>query len=377
MMQKFVLFLLFIVAIWSFWSFLGRNPHWESSTDYLDHVEQVTDTVCQRTLVGIQPYMTPADYLTERHFHEKLNLYFEAARKAGYFTSRTVVILPEYVGTWLVIAGEKTSVAEVETIQAAMQRIVLSNPLKFFRSWISDQGEQDVIAASIFRMKAEEMAKAYTDVFRSLATEYHVTINAGSIVLPDPTIRYRSEIEINTDGPLYNVSFMFYSNGTIDEQVVRKSFPISSELPFIYAHPIDQLPVYTLPVGRTAVLVCADSWYPESYSKIDSLDADIVLVNSYCAGDETMGKLWKGYDGGTMPDDVDSTDIGTLTEREAWTKYALPGRLKTSKAKVGVNVFLRGELWDLGTDGQPFLVRQHELLTVGESEKAGIWSICF
>jgi predicted amidohydrolase len=376
MMQKIVLFILFIVALWSVWTFMGRNADWQSSTAYLDHIEQVMDSVCQRNIVGIQPYMIPSDYLSKRHFHEKLNLYFEAARKEGYFSSKTVVILPEYVGTWLVIAGEKTSVAEAESIQAAMKRIVLSNPLKFLRSWLSDQGEADVVAASIFRMKAGEMAKTYADVFRSLATEYHVTINAGSIVLPDPVIQYRSEIEINTDGPLYNISFMFYSNGTIDEKIVRKSFPISSELPFIQSYPIEQLPVFTLPVGRTAVLVCADSWYPESYARIDSLNADLVLVNSYCAGDGTMDSLWRGYDGGSMPLDVDSTDIGTITEREAWTKYALPGRLKKSNA-VGVNVFLRGELWDLGTDGQPFFVRQGELLSVGSSDRAGIWSICF
>jgi hypothetical protein len=125
------------------------------------------------------------------------------------------------------------------------------------------------------------------------------------------------------------------------------------------------------------MLVCADSWYPESYDRINQLNAEVVLVNSYCAGNNTMAANWKGYDGIRMPGDVDSTDVQKIKERDAWEKYALPGRIKNTNAAIGVNVFLRGELWDLGTDGQPFFIKDGQLLEVGKSERGGIWSLCF
>ena len=302
--------------------------------------------------------------------------YFEAPLQAGYFHKNTVVLLPEYLGTWLVINHEKISVAEAKTVTGAMALMVLSNPIKFVRSYLHHQNESDAIATSIFRMKSETMASIYGATFRELAHTYQVTINAGSMVLPGPSI-VNNEISIDRTKPLYNTSFVFHPDGSIDTQVIRKSFPIKSEIPFVSAYPIQELTTFDLPVGKTALLVCADSWYPESYERINALQAEVVLVNSYCAGNNTMASSWKGYDGIRMPDDVDTTDIQTLNERDAWIKYALPGRIKNSHASVGVNVFLRGELWDLGTDGQPFFIRDNQLLTTHPSEKGGIWNLCF
>jgi predicted amidohydrolase len=302
--------------------------------------------------------------------------YLEEAKKAGYLHSATVVLLPEYLGTWLVTENEKDGVATASTIQSSMTLMVLSNPIKFLGSFFQHQGEQDRFAAGLFRMKAKSMATIYSNTFRKLAREYQVTINAGSIVLPGAHVQ-DTVIDVREDQPLYNSSFIFYPTGLIDERVVKKSFPIHSELPFITAAPIEDLPLFDLSIGKTAVLVCADSWYPQSYARIASLHADVVLVNSYCAGDQTMSIKWNGYDGIAPPSDIDTLDIRKISERDAWIKYALPGRLAESKAIVGANIFLRGTLWDLGTDGQPFFVAGDRLLDIGKSSRAGIWNFCF
>jgi hypothetical protein len=186
-----------------------------------------------------------------------------------------------------------------------------------------------------------------------------------------------NEIQVDVREPLYNTSFIFTPEGTIHPTVIKKSYPIASELPFVKPFPIDQLKTYNLSFGRTAVLVCADSWYQPSYEAIKRDSAEIILVGSYCAINKAMGLPWRGYDGSDEPADVDTNDIQTISEREAWIKYALPGKIKSTQAKIGVNVFLRGKLWDLGEDGQPIIVRDGEILTVGETEKAGIWNICF
>ncbi len=376
-MRRLILVLLFILVAWAVWMQMGRNTQWDESNPAIDHKELITsDSICTRNVVGIQPFMVSTDYLSNQHFYEKMKAYFEASKQAGYFNKNTVVLLPEYLGTWLVINNEKYSVAEAKTITGAMALMVLSNPVKFVQSFLLHQNEGDVVAASIFRMKSENMAAIYADTFKNLAKTYQVTINAGSIVLPGPSVE-NNDIKTNSSEPLYNSSFIFYPDGLIDQQVIRKSFPIKSELPFVTAYPINELPVYDLSIGRTSVLVCADSWYPESYAKIKESKAEVVLVNSYCAGNNTMAALWNGYDGIKMPEDVDPTDVYSVRESEAWMKYALPGRIKNSNASVGVNIFLRGELWDLGTDGQPFIVKDGKLLEVGTSERGGIWSLCF
>lgn len=366
-----------ILLAWALWIPAGRSPEWANSDSHLDVQEELaTDNACRRNIVAIQPYMVTSDYLSERHFTEKMKAYFEAARQKGYLREQTVVVLPEYLGTWLVLENEKEWAADVAKLNHAMAIMISSNPVDFLKSFVRAKTEDDRLAAAIFRMKATRMARSYARIFKQLAKEYQVTINAGSILLPGPSVE-GDQIRIDLSQPLYNSSFFFGADGSIYPAVVKKSFPTSDELPFVKAAPISDLPVFDLPIGRTAALVCADSWYPESYTKLKELGAKVVLVNSFCSKPGAMRKFWNGYDGAPAPADVDLSVVGQITEEEAWIRYALPDRLKDSDANTGVNVFLRGELWDLGTDGQPFLIRNGERLAVTNSRAAGIWSLCF
>lgn len=377
-MKKTITILFLIIAGWAIWSMLGRTHNWTRSDLFLTRMVSLAneDSVCSKNVVGIQPYMITEDYASELHFYKKMEGYFEEAKAAGFFKNNAIVVLPEYLGTWLVVSGEKKSVLEAENITGAMTTIVLSNPIKFIGSLFDDNGEKDKFAAAIFRMKSKEMARIYTNVFKKLANAYKVAINPGSIILPGAIVK-NNEIAADVLQPLYNTSFIFKPDGTIDTQVVKKTFLIDSEFPFVQSYPIEKLPVYDLPVGKTAVLICADSWYPQSYEQINKLSPELVLIGSYCVGNGHMNSTWKGYNGSENPADVSKEDIGKLTEREAWLKYAMPGRLPNTKTPVGVNVFLRGELWDMGSDGNPFFVKKGEVQRVSDSEKAGIWSMCF
>lgn len=109
------------------------------------------------------------------------------------------------------------------------------------------------------------------------------------------------------------------------------------------------------PAGRLGVLVCADSWYPASYSALASNKPDIIAVPAFLTGNGSWSKPWKGYNGGATPGDV-SLKPGALSEGEAWERLALAGRLKASGAHAGITVFLRGHLWDLGSDGRSLVV---------------------
>ncbi|GIV36676.1 MAG: hypothetical protein KatS3mg032_1055 [Cyclobacteriaceae bacterium] len=244
----FILFILLITA-WMVWSHTGRN-YSAPAPPPLPAVMQAVmlDSACARNVVAIQPWMEPDDYFSEQHFYEKLNNYFTRARQNGYFNSHTVVLLPEYLGTWLVMAGEKRSIAESPTITAAMTILIFSNFPSFVRYWLQFNPEKQAETA-LFRMKARQMARIYTTVFRRLASGFGVTIVAGSIVLPDPSV-FKNEITVHLTGELYNTSFVFYPDGSIDPRVVRKTYLTSGEQGFTASCPIEQLPVFQTAIGQ-------------------------------------------------------------------------------------------------------------------------------
>ncbi|MDW8331107.1 MAG: nitrilase-related carbon-nitrogen hydrolase [Cyclobacteriaceae bacterium] len=364
-----------IIGSWVIWSHAGRQYDAPKPEAALDIIESVAlDSSCRRNVVAIQPYMKPDDYLSEKHFYEKLNTYFEAAKGAGFLQENTAVVLPEYLGAWLVIAGEKKFLSETSSLNGGMAVMALSNFFSFMRHWMLFNPENSNEAV-LFRMKAMKMAGIYSSVFRRLAAQYRVTIIAGSVILPDPTV-YKNEISVHVSGELFNVTFIFHPDGTIEPKTIKKTFLINDEQPFLTSCPIEELPVFDLPIGKTAVLICADSWFPESYAEASKKKAEVLLVPSYAVGNGKFRQLWEGYDGHTAPADVNPSDAGLIKEAEAWKKYALPGRFP-SDAILGVNVFLRGELWDLGSDGETFIVHKGKLITVRQSQRAGIWNICF
>jgi len=60
-------------------------------------------------LLAIQPELFPTDYQSIERLHRKLAAYLQQARDKGLVNDKTIVVLPEHVGTWLLVAGEKMS----------------------------------------------------------------------------------------------------------------------------------------------------------------------------------------------------------------------------------------------------------------------------
>ncbi len=349
--------LLGVGLIWTLWSRSGRRVDHHPVDLQVQQVLSVGENRGRGNLVGVQPYMTPWDYASEERFHAKLAGYLEVARRAGWLNERTIVVFPEYIGTWLAAAGEKQAVYRAGTLDRAMQTLVLSNLPSFARVWLSagrHAPAEDKVKFSLFRLKARRVADIYRAVFSHLAREFQVTIAAGSTVLPSPSVE-GGALKIG-EGPLYNCALVFRPDGSPHGQVVRKVILTSVEQPFLASGSLSGLPVFKTPAGRLAVLICADSWYPSAYEAILSGRPELVVVPSYVLRDGVWSAPWRGYDGAPAPGDVDPGDIGRLTEGEAWLKYALAGRMMSSGARWGMTVFLRGRIWDLGSDGRTVIV---------------------
>ena len=319
-------------------------------------------------MLGIEPYMIQQDYASKDSFFDKLNNYLLAARREKWLDEKTIVVFPEYTGTWLVLAGESEETFRAASLNWAERGMVFRHPLKFL-SYFLKAKEKGKAEAAFFRMKASQMADIYQDVFSQLARDHKVTIVAGSIVLPAPHIA--SGRLTLTSGSLQNVSVVFGPDGALHPHVIAKAFPTARELPFTVPARAENIRSFETPAGRLGVLICADSWYPQAYLPLKQQQIDLLAVPSYDVfGMEQWNRPWAGYSGWPAPEDVDLNDVASLTEGQAWKKYALAGRIRSIGVTKGLNVFLRGKIWDQDLGGWPAtVVRDDEVFIEEQTQR--------
>ncbi|MDX2047234.1 MAG: nitrilase-related carbon-nitrogen hydrolase [Chitinophagaceae bacterium] len=359
-----IVLLVFAVLLTAYftWSFLGRSVPPVNVQLYLDSTFVLNVDSGKGNVIGINPYMETTDYASKEHFQKKIEGYLIAAKEKGWLNEKSVIVFPEYIGAWLVLEGEKNSVYEAETSTGALTTYVASNFFSFLKHYfIAPDSAEDIQKHAAFAMKGAQMAKTYQEVFETLAKNYKVTIIAGSILLPNPVVK-KGKIKIQK-GSLYNVTAIFNPDGSIQPQLVKKVYPTADELPFITKCPPSEIPVFDLPIGRSAVLICADSWYPDCYDVLKDKNPRFIAVPSYTSKDGSMKTAWKGYSCFEAPAYVDKNDMGKITLGEAWMKYTLPARIKTTGAPYGITVSLRGKLWDLGADGEIIAVNRSSVFT--------------
>lgn len=350
------------------WAVLLRPPPCEApppSEKPLVWVANPTDTG-SRSLVGIQPLINPFDYQCEERFRKKLTEYLEAAKP--YLRPGSIVVWPEYIGTWLLLMDEPWIGFSAKTLEGAQAWFVLAKPWAFWKARKQASGWKDPNVVAVLQLKAEAMARAYHRAFSQLARQYGVTMVAGSIALPGAQIVGDSLI-VQVGAPVQNVSVTYDPQGR-PIGITRKVFPIAEELAFTQAAPLDSLRPIVSGSDTIGVLICADSWYPETYARLRG--AHFWVVPSYLMGDSCWNKPWTGYSGFPAPADVHQTN---LKAGEAWLTYAMGGRLpKIDTQAVGLNVFIRGQLWDLGVDGRAIIVYKGQTLTApAEAGVVVIW----
>jgi hypothetical protein len=343
--------LLVLVLAAGLWG-VYRAPSGQPAADTLYLAAMEPHTGEAPNLVAIQPWLETRHYQSAAHLLERLDGYMTAADGAGYLTEGSIVVFPEHVGTWLVAAGAPRWSFAAASTQEAMTHLVLANPLPYWLSLLGSD-EEDRQAAAVFHMRAGRMAQDYQHVFSTLAERHGVTVVAGSIVLPEPAVAEGRLVAGR--GALFNTSAVFAPDGSLHTELVRKVHPIPDEAGFTAAANAADIPVFDTPAGRLGVLICADSWHPDVYATLAARNAQIIAVPAFLQPSGTWTAPWGGYTTG-WPDDADRADAGRLSEAEAWMTYALAGRLEAAGAGHGATAFLRGHLWDLGSDGANILV---------------------
>ncbi|MDY7561280.1 carbon-nitrogen hydrolase family protein [Pseudomonas sp. 10B1] len=304
-------------------------------------------------LLGIQTELSPSDYQSRDHLRRKLAAYLQQARDLGLINSKTIVILPEHVGTWLFVSGEKDQLYQSTTVKEAMNWLSVSNPLRFLYALYQAKGRNRFDDAYL-RMNAQAMARDYQTLFGGLAKTFGVTLVAGSIVLPDPSIS-EGQLHIGS-GALYNSSVVFGSDGLPIGQPQRQVYPSFTERDYIKPAANTDLNVIDTPAGRLGVLVGSDSWYPDNYAQLNAKGAELIAVPAFVAGNGLWSKPWRGFRSASTPAST-SLKPGEISEGDAWHQLTLTGVEPASTAHAGLSVFMRGQFWDKGSSGHSFASR--------------------
>jgi len=229
-------------------------------------------------LLGLQPRMAPADYQDARRLQLKFEAYLRQARARGLLSPRTIVVLPEHIGTWLWLSGEKDEVYQAAELKGATGWLTLSNPLPFLRAWLGGHGRHRFSEAQL-RMKAPRMAEDYQRVFGGLARQFSITLVAGSIVLPEPSLR-DGQLVIG-DGPLFNVSLVFGTDGQPLAAPLRQHRVHFRR--FITAGDGPAAQVVQTPAGPVAVALGEDAASPETHALVQAAGARALAVPAFSA----------------------------------------------------------------------------------------------
>ncbi|MCE0459894.1 carbon-nitrogen hydrolase family protein [Pseudomonas uvaldensis] len=371
-----VLYLLFSLALiaalttYALWTADRPAGHYLSDLRINLAVDQGTPAD-QGNLLGIQPELFPTDYQNADRLHRKLAAYLQAARDQGFLSDKTVVVLPEHIGTWLMISGEKDELYQAGTLKEAMNWLAVSNPLAFIRALVSARGDNRLDDAYL-RMKADTMAHDYQALFGGLAKEFGVTLVAGSIVLPEPSVS-EGELKVGP-GALYNSSLVFGRDGLPLGQPQRQQHPVFGQHDVLGADRTGATHVFDTPAGRLGILIGSDSWYPLYYRQLNEQGAQLIAVPAFVLGRNTWNEPWGGYKGLSTPSEV-SLKPGEVSEGQAWHRLTLTSRAPVSQAKGGVSVFLRGQFWDNGSAGQSFISHDGQHYPDGEARGARLLNL--
>ncbi|MDF5891085.1 carbon-nitrogen hydrolase family protein [Pseudomonas syringae pv. syringae] len=313
-------------------------------------------------LLGIEPELFPTDYQNTERLHRKLAAYLQQARDKGVINSRTVVVLPEHIGTWLFASGEKDQLYQAATLDDAMEWLSWSNPLQFITAILGAEG-RDRLDDAHLRIKARSMARDYQTLFGGLAREFGVTLVAGSIVLPDPSVE-DGQLKVGS-GALYNSSLTFGSDGLPLGQPQRQLYPERYQKRYVRTASDAPLNVIDTPAGRLGVLIGSDSWYPDNYARLNQNGAQLIAVPAFVIGKAAWSEPWRK----PRHTDID-VPTDTPSEGEAWHHLTLTGRVPQSTAQAGISVFMRGQFWNQGVAGQSFASHAGQTIAEPQQENA-------
>ena len=314
-------------------------------------------------VLGIQAWMDPTAYASADNLDQRLRVWMDEARDQGWLRPDTLVVLPEHFATWLVVVDEPGNVISAPTVDKALRRMIPGH-LGAFLDLRGDAPAEDANQYALFALKADEIAAAWQEVMAGIAIDYQVTLSAGSALLPGPELIDGELIPTPGQG-LRNVTYVVGNDGRIMSDLVVEAFPDEDEQDVVEPGAAASLHTSSTPLGEVALLIGDDAWYPTAWAAMAFGAPRVAVSTHYYSPDGAFTDLWDGYTGFAAPADVDEDDVRSLTLQEAELRYGGPGRAPLEGLDEAMQVPLRGQIWDIGSDGCVVIVHEGQV-TSGE-----------
>lgn len=333
-------------------------------------------------LVSADVWVEQGDYAHPPALTSKLEAYMDrlrdvvAVEEDGEESCPPLVVFPELIGAWyslaLVPGGRWAGPLHL------MLCLTLRHPwavahavMQQIRKGAWRRGLTGLLQRALFQVTASHTLEHYYSLFSHLARRSHCYIVAGSAFLPPLAWQENPEecpVIESDSGLLHNTALCFDPSGRVIA-VITKRHPVLDEVTFLDKGPVDEERIVACgPWGRVGVLICADSWYADCVEGVcrPSPPPHVLAVPSFSEA-EAWNREWTGYDQDAPADSV--KDVGTLTLRQAWRQYAVPGRCARAcsshrTALYAVNTFFHGRVLGLQLGGQSIISQDVHLMAI-------------
>ncbi|PSR23165.1 MAG: hypothetical protein C7B45_04120 [Sulfobacillus acidophilus] len=164
-------------------------------------------------LFCVQPYMRPHDYYTPEAFQHRVARYFSQADAMRQTHRPALIVFPEDIATFLLMAGHQDTLAGTHTMDAAFRAI----GQKKFLALLGTMGRFQTLSMrrAFFTLGAAQVWRIWYTSMAELARQYHMTVVAGSALLPDNRWPYPTHQYQPKNSRIYNLSITIDPKGDI------------------------------------------------------------------------------------------------------------------------------------------------------------------
>ncbi|WCL49423.1 hypothetical protein [Leptospira sp. GIMC2001] len=306
-------------------------------------------------LLASQPFFHPLDFYSEENYYKSLEPMLIRAKEEKILDSKSLMIFPEHVGSGLVLVGEKRPAYFSSNVKDAVRFLKTSRKLEIAeivgKCDPTKCKEIDKEIGAILRLKKDLIAEIYNNTFSKLADDYSVSIIAGSIMLPSPSIV--KGVLVAGDGAIENVSVVYLPNGKAST-LIKKVHLNEWEKTIAVPGDLNQDFVVSVPAWKVAVLIGNDSFYESLYKKFYSTKIDGIV--SPASG---LGNIFHG---------LADSQVDGLQDQDVWIRYSIGKFIQQSRGKEAVQVFWKGVGWDLDPKGLTYTNREFDSISVAEDK---------
>eukprot|EP01125_Pyxidicula_operculata_P001256 TRINITY_DN11163_c0_g1_i1.p1 TRINITY_DN11163_c0_g1~~TRINITY_DN11163_c0_g1_i1.p1 ORF type:complete len:357 (-),score=27.72 TRINITY_DN11163_c0_g1_i1:84-1154(-) len=334
-------------------------------------------------LVAVQPNLQTSWYRSpstlKNNLQNQLDKHIPTKTEGDF-----LLVYPETVGSWFIFS-DSVKQGNENSFAWSVFWLIWNHFFSFFVAlfysikWSFScpyYSVTGVFQRAVFLATSQMVLDSYVSAFRQLAIDNKAYVVAGSCFLPelDMTLPSKFNPRISSMNKLYNTSLCFDPNGDIVAYSI-KTFLTPDELSFLdyptsashaWSHAVFSMPS----VGKVGFCICADSWFPDTYEYFKNLSVNAITTSAFVTPSGNWNVPWGGYscpyppymnkNGTYWPQDVDRNDVQNITEKTAWLKYSLPGRLRSGGCSLGVLSQGISEVLDGTADAQSAIINLTE-----------------